>query len=131
MKLRMLRSGIRASLADEWAIKKGFLGTNGATNQFTKQAGVVAGLSAMMLLSRSLRGEDHPDIDERLTTVAALLGPEENSAIWLIALLGVRLWQQSYAQDLHWPNQANSPKECFTEVMSELRRRKFSGWIGR
>jgi hypothetical protein len=117
--------------ADEWAIRKGFIGTAGVTNQFTKQVGVTAGVCAMMLLSRSLHGGDHPDIDERLTAAVTLLELADDSAVWAIALLGLRLWQQAYNQDIHWPPDGGSPKEYFLETMTELRRRKIAGWAGR
>jgi hypothetical protein len=117
--------------ADKWAIERGFVGTDGATNPFTKQAGLVAGLCAMMLMSRSLHGVDHPDIDERLADGVALLGLEENTAIWGIALLGLRLWEQVYQQNLDWHAPTGSPKEYFFEIMAELRRKKILGLAGR
>jgi hypothetical protein len=69
----------------------------------TKAYRGIAELVSLLLLSPSLRGADHPDQDERLRDGVLALALPETSNLWMIALVGVRVWEQTYDLPINWP----------------------------
>jgi hypothetical protein len=110
--------------ADTWAIEHGFTNSTTPELDVTRKCGAIAGLSALMLLSPSLTHTTHPDADDRLADGLQRLQLSDDSALWGIAALSIRLWEQVHNQPLDWPADATDFQTVLIKTMRLLRQHK-------
>ena len=110
--------------ADDYAIEKisyNFSSDRGATFKF----GIVAGISSLIMLDKSLSGGDtHPDTDERLKIAIEKLKLEELDNLWGIASLTFRLWAIKYSIELDYPPVIDSYKHLFELTLEKIGKKK-------
>lgn len=107
--------------ADDYAIDKisyNFTSQRGATFKF----GIIAGISSLILLGRSLSGGNtHPDIDDRLKKAIEKMSLNELDNLWGVASLAFRFWAIKYNIDyIEYPQSIDSYKELFTITLNKI-----------
>jgi hypothetical protein len=106
--------------ADEYAIDKiaqNFSSKRGSTFKF----GIIAGISSLILLDKSLSGGNtHPDTDDRIKKAIDKMQLEELDNLWGIASLSFRLWAIKYNIEIEYPDIVDSYKEFFTITIEKV-----------
>jgi len=106
--------------ADDYAIDKisyNFSSIRGATLKF----GVVAGISSLIMLDKSLSGGDtHPDTDMRLMVAMNKLQLSEIDNLWGVGSLTLKLWAMKYNLEIVYPPSMESYKELFELTIKKV-----------
>ena len=112
--------------ADAYAIKKishNFSSERGATYKF----GIVAGISSLIILDKSLSGSDtHPDTDERLKVALEKMLLDDFDNLWGVASLTYILWSLKYNIELNLPLIIDSYKDLFELILEKIEEMKQS-----
>lgn len=110
--------------ADDYAIKKisyNFSSERGTTYKF----GIVAGISSLIILDKSLSGSDtHPDSDERLKVAMEKIQLDDLDNLWGIASLTFILWSLKYNIELNLPPIMDSYKHLFELILEQVEEMK-------
>ena len=106
--------------ADDYAIDK--IAQNFSSERGTTyKCGIIAGISSLILLDKSLSGGDtHPDTDDRLKNAIEKMQLEDLDNLWGIASLTFRLWALKYDIDIECPQIVDSYKELFTMTLEKV-----------
>lgn len=109
-------------VADEFAIDKisyNFSSEKGHIYKF----GIIAGISSLIIMSKSLSGGDtHPDNDRRLKVAIEKLNLDDLDPLWGIASLTFRFWATKYNVKLELPPIVDDCKELFYLTLESIRK---------
>jgi len=109
--------------ADTYAIEQMLRNDLDDNVMATARAGIVMGLSSLLMLSARLTKSRHPDSDDRLRCAMEQLGLSENDDLWGMAAVAIKLWDLHYKRKLLWPSECATFKELFLLLSGEL------GWV--
>jgi hypothetical protein len=105
--------------ADTRAIK--LILSNGR-NRNVSELAIVIGLASMLFFSNSLDGgAKHPNIDTRLENAISLFNPTEDSAIWSMLVLFLKVWDEQFTLGLTNKSTYNNYKELFYDLLSQIK----------
>jgi hypothetical protein len=88
--------------------------------QSPEATGIIAGLASLLMLSREVRQERHPDTDERLIAGVRRLGLPDESLLWGLGAAAIKLWDVHYNCGLQWPDQSDSYKALFDKMADRM-----------
>lgn len=109
--------------ADERAIELILLGTNDVTKAST-HFGILIGLCSFLFFKGTVANETHPDTDDRITTFVEKIDPPPSNAMWGVAALAFKLWDDQFAKYYHWPKEIGDLKELFYYVKKQIQSEK-------
>ena len=84
------------------------------------KACTLIGLSALLLLSRSLKGITHPDPDFRIEKAISLMNLDDNSPIYNIPCISYFLWCFHYKKRIEMPEIFSNTKDRFQQISKQL-----------
>ncbi|MCI0747347.1 MAG: DUF2220 family protein [Verrucomicrobia subdivision 3 bacterium] len=64
--------------------------------QRPEATGIIAGLASLLMLSKEVREDRHPDTDERLIAGVRRLGLPDESLLWGLGTAAIKLWDSHY-----------------------------------
>jgi hypothetical protein len=116
-------SKLDETAADDYAIDT--MRKNPANGRFQQPeaVGIIAGLASLLMLSKEVREERHPDTDERLIAGVQHLRLPEESPLWGLGLAAIKLWDTHYDRGLTWPGASDTCKAAFDEMAGKMTQR--------
>lgn len=106
--------------ADDFAINKisyNFSSKRGSTYKL----GIVAGISSLILLDKSINGGNtHPDTDDRLRLAIDKFDLEKLDNLWGVASLTFRLWAIKYNIEINYPSSIETYKQLFELTLEKV-----------
>jgi hypothetical protein len=107
--------------ADEYAIDK-FSSNSFSKEWDTLKCGIIAGISSLILLNKSLSGGDsHPDTDKRLKNAIEKMNLQEaDDNLWGIASLTFWLWANQYNIEIKLPGAVDTFKQLYELIIQQL-----------
>lgn len=88
--------------ADDRSIELVFQGVDGINNK-TLESGILLGLISMFFFKNNVSGgKNHPDNDYRISNYQDKLNPTENSQLWGLAAVALRLWDEQFKLCLNY-----------------------------
>jgi len=110
-------------LCDEFAIDK--IGYNFSSDKsYVYKFGIIAGISSLMIMNKSLSGGDtHPDNDARLKVAIEkmnLVGPDD--PLWGVASMAFLFWTTKHNVKLDLPPVVDNYKELFDLTLESIRK---------
>ena len=91
--------------------------------QRPEATGIIAGLASLLMLSKEVREDRHPDTDERLIAGVRRLGLPDESLLWGLGTAAIKLWDSHYNRQLVWPEESDSYKALFNEMADKTIKR--------
>lgn len=111
--------------ADDMAIELILKGRDGSNNK-TLEYGALFGLLSLLFFKKNVQGKDrHPDIDHRINNYLDKLNPPENSQLWGIAAVALRLWDEQFGIGFNYPIDAYNFKVFFLKHLNSLDQTKY------
>lgn len=117
-------SKLDETAADYYAIDTLTKQPTGGEFQPPEAIGIIAGLASLLMLSREVRQDRHPDTDERLIAGVRRLGLPNESLLWGLGTAAIKLWDTHYNSGLAWPEISDSYKSLFDEMADKLLERE-------
>lgn len=106
--------------ADAYARDLVLRDTQTEEKKFNVCVGTMAGLSCLMLVSRSLQDGSHPSPDRRVKEFMEELNLDENDGLWAIPCFAYRIWDITHKVDLDYgPNNAGTYKQLFYKLFEQ------------
>lgn len=91
-------------------------------NAMTIKMGLLMGLCSLLFFKSVTKSESYPDVDDRIDAVINILHPEDpEDAIWGIATLAYKLWDQQYGKGLIWENGLESPRDLYYSIKNQIK----------
>lgn len=110
--------------ADTQAVQTMLRGATDKNKKATYGMGMLLGFCSLLTLQRELESSTHPHLGERIERVLRAQELDDISPLWGIATMSFRLWDDLYNGSeprIEWPNQAETFKELFYHVLSQVR----------
>lgn len=91
-------------------------------NRNLTELAIVVGLLAMLFIKPTLHGgKKHPNIDTRLENAILLFNPAEDSPIWTMASLFLKVWDKQFGLGLQEQPVYDTYKELFHDLLSQVK----------
>lgn len=113
-------SKLDETAADFYAIDTMTKNSPDGNFQWPEATGIIAGLASLLLLSKEVREDRHPDTDERLVAGVRRLGLPNDSLLWGLGAAAIKLWDTHYERGLGWPERSDSYKALFEEMAAKM-----------
>jgi hypothetical protein len=91
--------------------------------QWPEATGIIAGLTSLLMLSKEVREDRHPDTDERLIAAVRRLDLPGESLLWGLGAAAIKLWDNHYNRGLVWPEESDSYKALFDHMADKMTKR--------
>ena len=91
-------------------------------NRNMSELAIIIGLASMLFFQNSLSGGlKHPNIDTRLENAIRLFSPKEDSSVWTILFLFLRIWNEQFELGLTEQKQSyDNYKELCCDLLSQM-----------
>jgi len=90
-------------------------------NKKVSELAIIIGLASMLFFRKSLdRGSKHPNIDTRLENAIRLFSPKEDSSIWTMLALFLKIWDKQFALRLIEQPAYDTYMELYYDLLSQL-----------
>lgn len=107
--------------ADGRAISLVLSGSN-HKNKMTIQAGLLMGLCSLLFFNSETKSESYPDTGDRIDAAINAINPDDPSdAMWGIATLAYKLWDQIYEKGLTWQDGLDSPRDLYYSIRRQVK----------
>ena len=92
-------------------------------NRNVSELSIIIGLASMLFFRNSLRGgSKHPNIDTRLENAIRLFSPKEDSSIWTMLCLFLKIWDKQFALGLTEQPAYDTYKELYYDLLSQMQQ---------
>lgn len=105
--------------ADQRAIELVLQGMDGNNND-TIRMGILIGLCSLLFFKSTTKEDAYPDTDNRIDSIMALIDPDEQDAMWGIAVLAYKLWDRYYNVGLVWKGGLESNKALYYYIKKQV-----------
>lgn len=96
--------------------------SNGRNKNISELA-ITIGLASMLFFRKSLDGgSKHPNIDTRLENAIRLFSPKEDSSIWTMLALFLKIWDKQFALGLAEQPAYDTYKELYYDLLSQMQQ---------
>ena len=83
---------------------------------------LIIGLASMLFSGNSLDGgKGHPDIDKRIENVISIISPKDDSSIWPLLVLFIKLWDEQFSFNFTHETHYNNYKELYYELINQAK----------
>lgn len=83
---------------------------------------LIIGLASMLFSGNSLDGgKGHPDIDKRIENVISIISPKDDSSIWPLLVLFIKLWDEQFSFNFSHETHYNNYKELYYELINQAK----------
>jgi hypothetical protein len=90
-------------------------------NRNASELAIIIGLASMLFFSNSLSGGPmHPSIDTRLENAIRLFNPQEDSSIWTMLTLFIKIWDKQFTLGLIEQSDYETYKELYYDLISQI-----------
>jgi hypothetical protein len=86
--------------------------------------GIIAGLSALILLYKNLKSNTHPDTDDRINNAIQRMNLQDTDTLWDVTNLTFILWAKNYDVNLPLNTEYDSGKELYNDILFKLKNIK-------
>ncbi|MCC5941011.1 MAG: hypothetical protein JJU37_05665 [Balneolaceae bacterium] len=107
--------------ADDRAIDLMLLGVNDHTRS-SVQVGILAGLCSMLFFKKETTNSTHPDTDDRIHSFLVKINPPPEDALWGIAGLSFKLWDNQFSKNFNWPKEIDDLKELYYHIRKQIKK---------
>ena len=107
--------------ADDRAIELMLLGVNDETKK-SIHVGILVGLCSMLFFRKETNSDSHPDTDDRIHTFLMKVNPPPEDALWGIATLSFKLWDNQFSKNFNWPKKVHDMKELYEHIREEIKK---------
>jgi hypothetical protein len=91
-------------------------------NRNTSELAIIVGLASILFFSNNLDGgAKHPNIDMRLENAIKLFSPSDDSAIWSMLALFMKVWDEQFVLGLTNKTEYDTYKELFYDYLVQLK----------
>lgn len=95
--------------------------SNGKNRNISELA-IIIGLASMLFFSRTVYGGSiHPNIDTRLENAIRIFKPSDDSAIWSMLSLFLKVWDEQFTLGLSNKTEYDNYKDLFYDLLSQVR----------
>ncbi|MFV0398401.1 MAG: phage exclusion protein Lit family protein [Bacteroidales bacterium] len=92
-------------------------------NRNVSELAIIIGLGSMLFFRKSLdRGSKHPNIDIRLENAIRLFSPKEESPIWTMLSLFLKIWDKQFALGLTEQPAYDTYKDLYCDLLSQIKQ---------
>jgi hypothetical protein len=106
--------------ADNFAVERLFKHEGERSNDHTVSVGLIAALCSFIFFSTNLKGQEHPDPDQRLKMILERLNLKPEDNLWGISCLAFKLWSMNNNINLDWPAEVETYRDLFYVTLEEL-----------
>lgn len=90
-------------------------------NRNASELGIVFGLASMLFFSNNLSGGSrHPNIDKRLENAIELFNLKDDSPIWTMLVLFLKVWSEQFGLGLKNQPAYNTYKELYYDLIMQI-----------
>ena len=90
-------------------------------NRNASEISIIIGLASILFFKNNLDGgKKHPNVDERLKNAIELISPSEDSAIWTLLALFIKVWDKQFNLSLKEKPEYDTYKELFYDLLSQV-----------
>lgn len=89
-------------------------------NSTTINMGILIGLCSLLFFSSITKSERYPDTDDRIDAIIQIINPDSQDAMWGVATLAYKLWDNLYKMDLVWQDGLESPKHLYESIKAQV-----------
>ncbi|MGX9987228.1 hypothetical protein [Soonwooa purpurea] len=86
------------------------------------QGGIIFGVLSLLFLKQTTQSTTHPNTEDRLINAILQLHINEESIIWDISLIALKLWDEQFSHDFKW-NEEISSKEQFFNIVKQIKEK--------
>lgn len=84
---------------------------------------IIIGLASMLFFSDNLEGGvEHPNIDARLENAIRLFSPQEDSSVWTMLALMLKIWDKQFSLGLIEQSEYDTYKELYYDLLSQIQK---------
>jgi hypothetical protein len=106
--------------ADNYSIESLLQSEYDKTNSHVIKAGILTGLTSLIFFDNTMKGETHPDPDNRIKIALESMNLEPTDNLWGVACMGFKQWSRHYGIDLNWPKVVTDYRELFYYNIDKL-----------
>lgn len=93
-------------------------------NRNVSELAIIIGLASMLFFSNSLEGgSKHPNIDVRLENAIRLFEPKEDSSVWTMLALFVKIWDKQFTLGLIEQPAYDTYKDLYYDLLSQIQQK--------
>lgn len=90
-------------------------------NSTASELSIIIGLASMLFFGNSLNGGTiHPNIDTRLENAIRLFNPKDDSSIWTMLSLFLKIWDKRFALGLIEQSAYDTYKDLYYDLISQI-----------
>lgn len=94
--------------------------SNGRNRNISELA-IIIGLASMLFFKNNLSGgSKHPNIDIRLENAIKIFNPQEDSCIWTMLALFVKIWDKQFQLGLTEQPEYNTYKDLYYDLLAQI-----------
>jgi hypothetical protein len=95
---------------------------NNNRNRNASEIAIVIGLASMLFFKNNLNGgENHPNLDQRLENSISLINPTNDSSIWTMLSLFMKIWDKQFSIGLKHHPIYNNYKDFFYDLLNQVK----------
>lgn len=100
-------------------------------NRNVSELAIIVGLASMLFFKNNLDGGAvHPNIDDRLENAITLFSPMDDSAIWSMLSMVLKVWGEQFDLGLIQKKDYNDYKELFYDFLTQLKQKTVANRVG-
>lgn len=93
-------------------------------NRHSLEIGIVCGILSIFYFSSSTKSSKYPNTEDRLTNALIKLDLEDDSHVWGIACVGLKLWNDQFNLNMDWGKETKSYKDLYFDIIKQIKEKE-------
>jgi hypothetical protein len=89
-------------------------------NSVTIRMGLLIGLCSILFTDSKAKKLNYPDTNDRIDAILQIIKPDAQDAMWGIATLAYKLWDEYYNNELKWIDGLESPEALYHNIKEQV-----------
>lgn len=91
-------------------------------NKNASSISITIGLASLLFFKNNLNGGNkHPNIDDRLENAINIINPEEDSSVWTMLCIFLKVWDKQFNLGLQQKEEYDTYKELFYDLITQVK----------